>query len=226
MDYRLISKIQWEQNNFFISIFFLTAMVLLLNNFFYKSRFRLNISRPNVYVFEYESHSQRWFSLYNILNIFLRLGTYLLILLSFLSFLQTVRQLDFLSYLHLTVSLFYGILTYFTGKNLMAILFYILPKKRKESNKINIIRVIYETYINFYFFAASFLFYFLPVKTHVFLYLIIVISIVWLVINWLNMIQNMMRHTNMKTYQLFLYLCLSEILPLIILIWWISFQIL
>ncbi len=214
-------------NNIFVVLFFLAAFFIFLNKFFYYNRFMLNVTKPNIYVFEYESHSQRFLSLYNTFSFILNVFSFFLFTIALISYTQIVMSgMDRLEYIHLLLQLIKAIGVYFIVKNLIALILYLWEKKSKKIKKLIIIRIIYQTYGTFYLYVFSFLIYFFPYKIPFVYYLIITVSVLWLIFNFLNMFHNMRKHIHMKSYQLFLYLCLSEILPLIILIWWISFQIL
>jgi len=225
MDYHLLPELNKQQASFFIGLFLWAALVVMFNRFFYASRFSLHITRPNVYIFEYESHSQRFFSLYNILNFLFQFLTCFLVIIAITGYFKAVNQKEYLEWIWILFQTFKAVLVYFMLKKILSFMIYLMSKKRKEIQKMTVIKEIYATYTCFYFFIGSFLIYFFPYKSKTILYVIIFISISWLINNGLNTWQNLTKHLNFKSYQLFLYLCLTEILPLIILIWWISFQI-
>ena len=74
--------------NLFIGLFFLVVVFILLNSTLFINRYILNVTRPNVYLFEYESQLKRNFTLYNIINFFIRFLSYLLISFSFVYFIN------------------------------------------------------------------------------------------------------------------------------------------
>jgi len=212
-------------DNFFIILLFFTAVILIMAKFFYPKRFGLNISHPNIYVFEYESQAHRSFSLYNILISIIRFSAYLLLLLSFMFFYEQTYdyKIDVLAILE---EILMAYLYYVFIKLLLELLLLKLVKKHKKNKKIGTIRRTYETYLAFYFILLSFFIYYYPYKNSFSFYLIVWFSISLFILAILNLHNSLSKHIEMNTYQLFLYLCLTEILPLISLIWWISFQIL
>jgi len=193
---------------------------MLMNHYLYPKRYLLNISRPNVYVFEYENQILNQFSLYNILNIVIYLLTFLLMFLVFISFSPEFKY-NFSIYNKLLSAL----ILYFLLKNLFSFLMYFFIKNYKVLSKLRFIHSTFNVYLSFNVYILSFLFFYLPVKNNIYIYVIASISILWAISIWFSIYKNFHKHTELKSYQLFLYLCLTEILPLIVLIKWISLQI-
>ncbi len=211
--------------NFFILLFLSTAILLVVNKLLYPKQFSLNISFPNIYIFEFESQSHRRWSLYNLLNAIMHFMAYVLFVLSVVFFGQVSfsKSFDFLSLIKPVFKIY---IIFLVAQLFFEQGYLRLIKQTAKLHKISAIRRTYETYLSFYLILLSFFIYYFPYKSIVAFYVIITISIIWFVITLLNFYNSLTKHTELKTYQLFLYLCLTEILPLITLIWWISFQIL
>lgn len=210
----------------FIILFFITALLLMYIRYFYKSRFMLNVSKPNVYIFEYESLSSLFFSQYHFLSFFLRFLTSAMLIISIIEYIPQIRNLSFLNYLKLSSNIILSLMLFFFIKRFLSIIFYVWKRKQKKWFMLNTIRNVYWSFMSFYFFVISFLVYFFPFKSTLFFILIAVALTFYIVINWIQMFLNISKHTDLKSNQIFLYLCTTEILPLTVLVWWISFQIL
>jgi len=207
-------------SNIFIGTFFFTGLLILLNYYAYPKRYRLNISRPNIYIFEYETQILNQFSFYNIINSLVYLLTLLLIYMVFVNFLPE-QHYNFSFYNKLLGAFILFLLL----KKLLSLSSYFFIKNYKILSKMHFITGTYNTYLIFYLFLLSFLAFYFPFKSMAFFYVIVFISIIWILYIWASMYSAVSKHTDIKSYQLFLYLCLSEILPLILLTGWISFQI-
>ena len=209
--------------NIFILLFSIAGLLLTFTKLWFNKRLSLNISRPNVYLFEYESQSKHIFSSYNINTGLFKILTYTLYIISILKLALANHDL---SIRNINWRLLLLIVTgYFVLKFFLEIIFVLLIKKSNFLNKIRFVRTTYENYTIFYLFFFSFLIYYFPYQSSIFLYLIISISIIWILGAWTNIYISLRKHTVLKTYQIILYLCLSEILPFILVNGWIIFQI-
>ncbi len=209
----------------FVVLFLVAALLLLMNKLWFDKRFTINIKAPNIYIFEYESRAQNLFSLYNLNSLLFKIISYTLYVVALfktVSSSQDWSKKQFPEWHKLLIAVAF----YLVLKFIFEIVLIILIKKGKFLSKIRFIRTAYENYTVFYLFILAFLTYYFPYQTPLFFYLIISVSIVWFVTLWLNLYNSLSKHTDLKTYQIFLYLCLSEILPIILVTGWIIFQIL
>ena len=210
--------------NIFILLFSIAGLSLLFSKLWFNKRLNINVSRPNVYIFEFESQSKHIFSSYNINAGLFKILTFTLYIISVLK--SGLANPD-LSVNNINWDFLLLVITgYFILKFFLEAIFVFSIKKSNFLNKIRFVRTTYENYTFFYLFFISFLVYYFPYQSVIFLHLIISISIVWIIGVWLNIYFSLRKHTELKTYQNILYLCLSEILPFILLFGWVIFQIL
>jgi len=188
-------------------------------------RFNLNISSPNIYVFAYEAQAHHLWSFYHLIFLLFKFIASSLFSLTLIFLFQ--KQI------HFSIDIWYMIkflsvawMLFFIAKYLIEILYVIIIKKHKFMHKLRFIRQSYENYFFFYLFIFSFLSFYFPVKNFWIVGIIITISTLWTLLVWYNIYNNIHKHIDIKSYQIFLYLCLSEILPFIVIIGWIIFQIL
>jgi len=211
--------------NTFIILFSIAAILLMFGKLWFNKRLNINLTTPNIYIFEYESRAQNILSFYNLNAFLFKILTYSLLIIAIL---KQVKLNFVLSgkpgwswYVTLVIA------TGYLGlKIILEILWLILLKKSKFLTKIRFIRTTYENYAVFYLFLMAFLIYYFPYQSKVFFYIILSISVIWLIGLWTNLFNSLHKHTSLKSYQIFLYLCLSEILPFILVTGWIIFQIL
>ena len=226
IDYKPVSHNLIYQQDFFWLIFVIAGILWLINRTLYHKRFIKNVSYPNVYIFEYESHSGHIFSFYNIINYIIGILVYILLISALFMFYQGLAGKNFILdkklFTHLTLYIF----IYAIVKTILSFLYLFLTKKSSFFSIISFIRRSFEVYKNFYWYLFAFLIWFFPVRNTFIFIVFLSISVLWYLSVQIKSINNFIKHTDIKSYQLFLYLCLSEILPIIILIWWISFQIL
>jgi len=210
---------------FFFILFLIAGLLLIINKLMFGKRYDLNIRQPNVYVFTYEAQAGKFITLYNILNLFIKFLAYLLFGLSLLKFYTTsLKNINFNT--HLFKTFITAFLFYIAGKFFIEAFFLMLIKQSKFIQKIRLIRNGYENYVAFYLIIAAFLIFYLPVKSVVIFYVIISISTILILIIIYIFYRSLKKHVEIKTYQIFLYLCMTEILPLLLLTGWIIFQIL
>ncbi len=211
--------------NTFIILFFIAAILLMFGKLWFNKRLNINLTTPNIYIFEYESRAQNILSFYNLNAFLFKILTYTLLIIAILKLVKLNFALSgqpALSwYVILVIAAGYLVL-----KIILEILLLVLLKKSRFLTKIRFIRTTYENYAVFYLFLMAFLIYYFPYQSTVFFYLIISISIIWIIGLWINLFNSLRKHTGLKSYQIFLYLCLSEILPFILVTGWIIFQIL
>ena len=211
--------------NIFILLFTITSILLLLNKLWYNKRLTTNISKPNIYIFEYESQSGYVLSVYNINSILFEILSYTLYIIAILKTGQTTRLFSVPNTINWKTLLLITTV-YFALKIIFETVYIFLIKQNNFLNKIRFIRRTYEYYTFFYLFFAAFLVFYFPYQSPFFFYLIITISSLWMINIWTSIYISLRKHTEMKTYQNILYLCLSEILPFILTNGWIIFQIL
>ncbi len=211
--------------NIFILLFSVTSILLLLNKLWYNKRLTTNISKPNVYIFEYESKSGYALSVYNLNSILFEILSYTLFVIAILKTGQITRIFSTRNTANWKTLLLITSI-YFALKFIFETVCIFLIKQNNFLDKIRFIRRTYEYYTFFYLFFTAFLVYYFPYLSPFFFYLIITISSLWMINIWTSIYISLRKHTEMKTYQNILYLCLSEILPFILTNGWIIFQIL
>ncbi len=211
--------------NTFILLYSIAAFFLVLNKLWYNKRLSLNISKPNVYIFEFESQSAYFLTAYNLNAILFKILSYTLYNVTILKIARNYLNISFQNRIDWQI-LVLATTGYFILKFILETLYVFLIKQSNFLNKIRFIRTTYEFYTFFYLFFVGFLVYYFPFQSRVFFYLIITISVIWIAGVWANIYVSLRKHTEFKTYQIILYLCLSEILPFILLNGWIIFQIL
>ncbi len=211
--------------NIFIILYSITGILLVLTKLWYNKRLSLNINRPNVYIFEFESQSKYFLTVYNLSNGIFKILTYTLYIISILkigknNIIITINnKINWQLLILITFA-------YFVLKFFIETIYIFLIKQSSYLNKIRFIRITYENYTFFYLFFVIFLVFYFPYQSILFLYLIISISIIWIISIWINIYISLRKHTKLRTFQNILYLCLSEILPFILVNAWIIFQIL
>jgi len=211
--------------NIFIVFFLLAGLLLLINRIVHPNKFLLNISKPQVFIFEYESHEKRVFSLYNILNIFSGIIINALFVFSIVFFVNKLYfTVDF------SFKFFLNIIWLVLGMYFYAFVvdFFISWRYKKINNisRIKQIRLAFLTYNNLYLFVISFFVFFFPVINKISFSFLMLFFILIFSLSSIKYLESLKMHINFKTYQLFLYLCLLEILPILFVIYWISFHIL
>ncbi len=204
-------------DRFFTILLLLNSILILGIRFLEPKRYLLNIFRPNVYLFEYESHIRHAFSFYSMINFLMNLISFSLICLSFLSFSHQFEHIQIQSIIILII-----ILTFF--KFLTDFIIPWIFKKQKYFLQLRFIRNVFENHLFFYFFILSFLIYYFPYKNITSLIISILIIIFIFTMYLFNIFSAISKHTNLSGYQIFLYLCTSEIIPIVILVYWISLQ--
>ncbi|GEM_PF-5537226 len=210
------------QHSTLMIFYFGVFLLLIFIKFSYNNRFRLNVSKPNVYIFEYESSARKVITPYNILFASFQIISYTLLVFSlasrFFSNNKFSYGLLFQIFLLITVYTFYKVVAEF----LLMIAF----KKTTLTQMFKHIRVSFHNYLSYYTFFVSFFLYFFPFQNNIFSYLTIVFTSIFIFLNGLKYYNSIKKHTNLKTFQIFLYLCILEILPIIFVFYWVSFQIL
>ena len=212
------------QNTFMI-LFLVAALLLMFGKLWFNKRLSINLTTPNIYIFEYESQAQNLMSFYNLNAFVFKIITYSLLIIAILNFVK----INFISPMDQELSwqiIMISVVSFLGLKIILEILLLILLKKSKFLTKIRFIRTTYENYAVFYLFLMAFLIYYFPYKSVLIFYLTVSVSVIWMMILWVSIYNSLSKHTDLKTYQIFLYLCLSEILPFILIIGWIIFQIL
>ncbi len=220
-----LHNLQPYYHNLFLSLYFAGLLSIILMYILFQKRFSLNIYSPNIYLFDYEAQSVYTLSLYNILSFILKYITWLLFFLALAVYCLSFTRVTCLSTEKIH-QLFIVVGLYLIAKFVLELLYIIWIKKTEILGRIRFIRLSYENFAAFYFFLWAFLIYFFPYKNLLLLILIIVLSALWMMWILINFQNNISKHIHLKKYQIFLYLCLSEILPFIIIIGWIIFQIL
>ena len=226
IDYKPVARNLFFHQELFWIIFVITGILWLINNMLYRKRFIKNVKSPNIYIFEYESHSGHIFSLYNILNFTTNIFINTLLISALSYYYNIAFEKNILFDQKLFIRLLSIVAIFVLLKKIISFIYLFISKKNNFFSKITFIRRSVEVYKNFYWYLFAFLIWFFPVKNRLIFFVFLSISISWYLLTQLKSYHNFTKHTDIKSYQLFLYLCLSEILPFIILIWWISFQIL
>ncbi len=222
--YLSISQNTRDLQNIFIILFLIAGLFLMLNKSLFSRRFSLNITSPNIYIFEFEAQAKKLLSLYNINNFLIKLLAYVLFSLALIKLHQTTKVINFNQ--NLFPIFFKSFLIYIIVKFLLEELYLRGIKQSQFIDKVRLIRLTYENYVAFYLIIFSFLIFYFPYHSSIIFDIIISISAIWLILVLFNFFRNLNKHIEIKNYQIFLYLCLSEILPIITVIGWIIFQIL
>jgi hypothetical protein len=226
IEYQLIENTFYPHQHLFWFVFIFTGFLLIFNKQLNPKQFKKNVTSPNIYVFEYESLSGRVFSIYNLVHYLATFLVYLLLSYAFIThYTFAYKPAQNLS-ANVFVLLGLSVLAFFAVRIFLSFLYLLIFKKIGFFNKIHFIRRSFGVYRIFYWYLLSFLFYFFPFKNIITFYVFTSISIIWYLFVLQKNYNSFEKHTDFKSYQLFLYLCVSEIIPFIILIWWISFQIL
>ncbi len=218
VQYEYYFKITPTFFNLFTIILGLSLLIILFLRFAYSRRYLMNIYKPNVYLFEYESQKKYIFSIYFILNIIVKLFSLILISLSFYSF---TKQLDTL---HILLKTGIVSLMYFVYIIVAEPLFLLMIKKRKYYGDIIFVTNSFDNHLAFFLIIISFLIFYFPVKNHITLIISWIILFVFLITSMFTLRELINKHINFNKYQNFLYLCTSKILPISILIYWLIFQ--
>ncbi len=204
-------------NNIYIVAFAISLSLILFLRFAYNKRYLLNIYRPNVYLFEYESQKKYFLSPYSTLNFILKYFSLILIILSFYSF---RKNYDILSEI---LQIGIAILLYFLYIMLIDPLFLVMLKKIKLYKNLIFVTNSFDNYLSFYFIILSFFIFYFPYKNNITLIISSVIVILFYFFSLLNLFTLINKHINLKKSQIFLYLCTSKILPILVLIYWLIF---
>jgi hypothetical protein len=213
-----------DLQNVFVIAMLITSLLIMFNMITSRTKYLLNISAPNVYVFEYERHSKNVFSAYQILNILIRILGFTLLFVSILFYYSNISRKVFPFFS--IVSIFILSSIFVLHKYLTVAFIVFLMKKKENLHEIRHIRVTFEIFLNFYLIIFSFFIFFMPI--HNMLIFIVITSLIALYyLFWAgNYSNSLIKHINFKTYQFILYLCISEILPIMLVIYWLSFHIL
>ena len=211
--------------NLYVGLFFLEITFIFLIRILFFKRYLLNVTRPNVYIFEYETQLKKQFTLYSIITLAIRYFSYLAFGIAIIYFINTVFfEQAFSNTILKDITLV--LLSYFFVKYIIDYIYIFFFKKIKNISKISSISRTYQNFAGFYLYLTSFFIFFFPFKNKTSFYLIVTLSVIFISISLLNYYYSLKKHIDLKPYQILLYLCLSEILPLIMMIYWISFQIL
>jgi hypothetical protein len=223
VEYLHIFQEDVDLQNVFAVALLLTGLLMMFNMYISKSKYLLNITQPNVYVFEYERQSKTAISSYQIINLLIRIIGYTLFFTSILYFYAKTNQIDLSVYA--VINIFLIALFIVFNKYITVALFFFLIKKVADLHKIRHIRTAFDVYFNFYLIFLSFFIFFFPFHKSLGFISIMAITILFYMYYLLNYSNSLIKHINFKTYQLILYLCISEILPIMLVIYWLSFHI-
>jgi hypothetical protein len=223
IEYTYINNQYHDLQNVFTISFFIVSLLIVFNMYASRAKYILNITRPNIFVFEYERQSKSIFSSYQILNLIIRVIGYTLFFTSLMFYIAKSSG----RYLHIDnfAILFFLSLFFVLFKPVIIGLYLILIKKSADLYLIRHIRVAFEVFFNFYLVILSFLIFFIPYHKMLIFILIMILLAVFYVYYLLNYFNSLTKHIKFKTYQLILYLCISEILPIMLVIYWLSFHI-
>ncbi len=222
-EYTYINTHYLDLQNIFAISFLLVSLLTMFNMYASRAKYWLNITQPNIFVFEYERQSKSIFSSYQILNLIIRIVGYSLIFSSLLFYYTESAGQDF--GIDVFINIIFLSLFFVFYKPIFVGFYFFLIKKRDDLYKIRHIRTTFDVYLNFYLVILSFLVFFFPYHKILIFITIIIISSIFYIYYLLNYLNSLTKHIKFKTYQLILYLCISEILPIMLVIYWLSFHI-
>ncbi len=200
---------------YFAALFIATTVFILAIRLLEPKRYLLNIYRPNVYLFEYEPHIKHPFSFYSIINFLINFLSLIILVLAFLSFSKSFDRIIILKLFE--IIFFINIFKLFADYFVL-----ILFKRKKYFQQLRFIRNVYENYLFFYLFIFSFLIFYFPYKNNIFLIISLLAFLIYFISYLFSLFITISKHLNLSGYQIILYLCTSEIIPILYLVYWIS----
>jgi hypothetical protein len=218
--YQLIEDFSGSYITIFSSLFIFILLLILSLRFFYPKRYLLNIYKPNVYIFEYEAKQKNYFSFYAITA---NLVNYLI--LFFITYVYTLHLTSGKISMHTIINLILMIIITLIYKLIIDFFFLIIIKKTNLFSSLRFIRTSFENHVYFFIFFIAFFMMFYRFDNY---YLLIVnsfILLLYLIYSLTNFYVSLTKHIHLKNSKIILYLCISEILPIIFIIYWLSFQI-
>ncbi len=205
----------------FVSILFTLILVFILSlRLIYHKRYILNIYKPNVYMFEYEAKQKNYFSFYGLMG---GLINFLILFFLLYAILLHVTQgeidklLVFKSLLLILILLVYKIASDF--------IFAIAIKKPALFPALRFLRISFENHLYFYLFIFAFLMQLYPLQNEVLFIINLILLFLYLGYSFINFHTILGKHLRLKSSKIILYLCISEILPVLIIVYGLSFQI-
>ncbi len=218
--YHLIKDYTENLNGIISSLFLLIILLILFLRFIYPKRYILNIYKPNVYIFEYEAKQRNYFSFYAMMSSLINYLILFFILINIVRF-YTKGHLTQKTIFQLII-LVLGILIY---KILSDFFFVVFIKKTSLFSSLRFIRISFESYLYFFLFFISFFMLFFNHFQPILFIINEIILFLFLIYNLQNFYISLSKHIDLKNSKIILYLCISEILPIIFIIYWLSFQI-
>ena len=223
VEYTHINSIHLDLQNIFTVLFLFVSVLILFNMYTSHAKYKLNITHPNIYVFEYERQSKSVISSYQIINTIVRILGYTLLFTSLLYY-YTVCINNFFS-IEKLIGVFFLSFLFVVLKPIFVSIYFFSINKYDNLYKIRHIRVTFDIFLIFYLIFLSFLVFFFPYHKILILIIIITLIVLLYIYYLLNYTNSLTKHIKFKTYQLILYLCISEILPIMLVIYWLSFHI-
>jgi len=222
-EYTFINHQYLDLQEIFTISFFLVSLLVMFNMYASRAKYLLNITHPNIFVFEYERQSKSIFSFYQILNFVIRILGYILFFSSLMYYVAQCANADFR--IEDIIRIFLLSLLFVLFKSIIIAFYLFAIKKSADLYMIRHVRIAFEVYFNFYLIILSFLIFYFPYhKILIFIVILIVVAFFYIYYQ-LNYLNSLTKHIKLKTYQLILYLCISEILPIMLVIYWLSFHI-
>ncbi len=210
-----------KQDELLVSILVTVILLLILSlRFFYHKRYILNIYKPNVYMFEYEAKQKNYFSFYAIIG---SIVNYLIIFFLLFGIVLHIKQGKIsLENLIILVKLSLILMIY---KILSDFIFSLSIKKTILFPNLRFLRTSFENHLYFFLFLMGFLMFFYSFDNKILFILNILILFFFLIYSFANFYIILTKHLRLKSSKIILYLCISEILPVIFIIYGLSFQI-
>ena len=217
--YRLLQDISENTKGLFSSLFLLILILILILRFVYHKRYILNLYKPNVYMFEYEAKQKNYFSFYALMGSLINYLILFFLLLNFSKHLG-LSKINSTSILKIS-SIVLGILLY---KIISDFIFVLLIKKPSLFASLRFIRTSFENHLYFFLFLFGFLMLFYHPNNSILLVINTLIVLLYIVYSLGVFYITLTKHIHLKSSKIILYLCISEILPILFIIYWLSFQ--
>jgi len=219
INYKLIDNLLDNTQILFSSLILLIFLLILVLRFFYPKRYILNVYKPNVYMFEYEAKQKNYFSFYVLVGSLLN---YLILFFILLNLSLHIKKSKIDPYI--MVNLILIVLGIFLYKNLMDFIFVLFIKKPSLFSSLRFIRISFENHLYFFLYFIGFFMLFYNYKNSILFYINALFLILFLIYSLTNFYISLGKHIHLKSSKIILYLCISEILPIIFIIYWLSFQ--
>jgi len=220
INYKLIENITGTSQGLLSSIFIVILILILFLRFIYPSRYILNIYKPNVYIFEYEAKQKNYVSFYVLMGSLINYLILFFVLLNFSHFVlsgELTQKVIMKNILFVTGLLIYKLLSDF--------IFAVMIKKINLVSPLRFIRISFENHFYFFILIISFFMLFYNYNQPISFIINSIVLLFFIIYSLGNFYISLSKHIHLKSSKIILYLCISEILPILFIIYWLSFQI-